>query len=194
MAPCSGEQQSQGRSRGTESATCFWEQAGVRGLNQWGFFKRGEWAHLGGYTALLLSFDLNGVCLFFHYEVFPTGLDFYPSAVGCSALGWELLPGELGVLQPWGPQDKAARPNLPTLLLCKRSEEPEEHHSAPVCLPWVNSCCVYAGEQDGFGSTAPFFLQKWVDFVAGLAAFLGTWILAFPLEEFVASKTLIALV
>lgn len=31
---CSGEQQRQGR-----SATCFWEQAGVQGLNQWGFLR-----------------------------------------------------------------------------------------------------------------------------------------------------------
>lgn len=100
----------------------------------------------------------------------------------------------LGVLRPQGPWEKAAHPNLPTLLLCKRSEEPEEHHSAPVCLPWVNSCCMYAREQDGFGRTAWFFLQKWVDFVAGLAAFLCSWILAFPVEEFVVSKTLITLI
>lgn len=100
----------------------------------------------------------------------------------------------LGVLRPQGPREKAAHPNLPTLLLRKRSEEPEEHHSAPICLPWVNSCCMYAREQDGFGRTACFFLQKWVDFVAGLAAFLCSWILAFPVEEFVVSKTLITLV
>ena len=48
--------------------------------------------------------------MFFHYEVFPTGLDFYPSAVGCSALGWELLLGVLRVLQPQGPWEKAAHP------------------------------------------------------------------------------------
>lgn len=39
-----------------------------------------------------------------------------------------------------------------------------------------------------------FFLQKWIDFVAGLAAFLCTWVLASPVEEFVVSKTLITLV
>jgi len=36
--------------------------------------------------------------MFFHYEVFPTGLDFYPGAGGCSALGRELRRGVLGVL------------------------------------------------------------------------------------------------
>lgn len=51
-----------------------------------------------------------------------------------------------------------------------------------------------ATEQDAFGSTARFFLQKWIDFVAGLAGFLRTCVLASPVEEFVVSKTLITLV
>lgn len=51
-----------------------------------------------------------------------------------------------------------------------------------------------ATKQDTFGSTACFFLQKLIDFVAGLAAFLCTWVLASPVEEFVVSRTLITLV
>lgn len=57
---CSGEQQCQGRSRKTVQRG-FGNRLVCRAWTS-GVFKRGEWAHLGGYTALLLSFDLNGVC------------------------------------------------------------------------------------------------------------------------------------
>lgn len=63
----------------------------------------------------------------------------------------------------------------------------QQHHSA-----LGEELC--ATEQEAFGTTAHFFLQKLIDFVTGLAAFLCTWILASPVEEFVVSKTLITLV
>lgn len=89
------------------------------------------------------------------------------------------------VQHPQEPQERAAHPRL-SLLCHSSSEEPSS-----ITVPWVKSC---ATEQDAFGSTARFFLQKWIDFLTGLAAFLCTWVLASPVEEFVVSKTLITLV
>jgi len=73
------------------------------------------------------------------------------------------LPFCDSVVQPQGPRRKAAHPDLPTLLLHKRSGEPEEHHSAPICLPWVNSGCTCAGEQQGVGTLHVFSCRNgWI--------------------------------
>lgn len=111
---------------------------------------------------------------------FPTISCFYPSALGCGALGWKLLLGVLSLTL------------LPTLVQGTGAS----HRAAQgTPLTALGKQLLYAClEQACFGITVWFFLQKWVDFVAGLAAFLCTWILAFPVEEFVVSKTLIALV
>lgn len=136
-APCSEEQQSGcERARGRGCHLGFWGTGCCESLDQ-RLFNRGERAHRGGCTGLLVSFDLNRVCVRFSTErSFPQVWIFTPVLWAGSCC------------------------RLRTPLLDRRSAEPRERRSAGVCLARGDHCCVYAGEQDGFGSAARFFFCR----------------------------------